>query len=186
MNTLLKTVLVSAIVVLVVSLGLMMMYGPSATVSRLGTIASGITNFTGISVVTQNGITGKFDVSGSGTGTQFQRLNGGQCYIQPYATTIAATSTDRVDCQATAAVGGIVPAAGVDVALTGVTFGDNVVANLSTTTTGSTVGGLVLEGVSASTTAGYIQLSVLNLTGTTFTWPTTGVATGTASYFVTK
>lgn len=114
------------------------------------------------------------------TSNTVARLNTGQCYIKAYATTIAATSTALVDCQATAAVS----ANGIS-ALTGVTPGDNVVANLATTTSGSTFGGLALIGATASNTPGYIQLDVSNLTGTTFTWPTSGNATGTASYLVT-
>lgn len=117
------------------------------------------------------------------SGTEVSRVNTGQCYFKAYATTIAATSSAYVDCQGTAAVGSIT---GATSALSGVTFGDNVVLQMSTTTTGTTLGGLVVAGVSASTTQGYIQVRVTNLTGTTFTWPLTGTATGTASYMVTK
>lgn len=114
------------------------------------------------------------------TGTLINRINAGTCYIQSYATTIAASSTVKVDCQATAAVGGISTVN--DVALTGVTAGDAVQATLATSTAGSTSNGLVIIGASASTTAGYIQLNISNLTGATFTWPVTGTATGTVYY----
>lgn len=113
-------------------------------------------------------------------GSLVQRINEGTCYIQPYATTIAASSTAYVDCQATAAVGNTTGAN--DVALLGVTTGDHVVADLATSTASTVFGGLDVTGVSASTTPGYIQLLLSNQTGTTFTWPTTGTASGTASY----
>jgi hypothetical protein len=122
---------------------------------------------------------------GSCTGTTIARINTGQCFIKPYATTIAASSTAVVDCQATAAVGSIT---GTTAALAGVTLGDNVVATLSTTTAGvaAASGGIVITGASASTTAGYITETISNLSGTTFTWPVNAAASGTESYIVTK
>ena len=126
--------------------------------------------------------TGTFKVSS--TGTAINRINTGTCYIQPYATTIAATSTAKVDCQGTAAVYDINTAR--DVALTGVTTGDYVQVRLATSTAGTTSLGLNITGASASTTPGYIELYIANMTGATYTWPTTGTATGTASYLVTK
>ena len=84
----------------------------------------------------------------------------GSCTIFAYATTIAATSTGDVDCQA---------GASALTAIAGIKMGDAVFASLSTSTP-TTVGGLVLESVSASTTSGYIHMKILNLTGTTFTW----------------
>lgn len=116
------------------------------------------------------------------TGTQLSRVNAGTCYVLAYATTIDATSTAIVDCQATAAVGGITTVNAS--ALAGVTAGDAVIAQFATSTSGSTLGGVKIIGASASTTSGYIQLNVANLTGTTFTWPTTGTATGTVNYLV--
>ena len=187
MNTTINKVLWAVGTVIVAILLAGMFFGSKAVTKAFGSAAAGITNLTGLSIISMDGYTGMFDVSGSGTGTQFQRMNGGTCYIQAYATTIAASTTALVDCQATAAVGGITTAN--DTALTGVTFGDNVIANLSTTTAQSgTTGnlGLVVTGVSASTTSGYITLKIANMNGTTFTWPLTGAATGTASYFVTK
>lgn len=128
------------------------------------------------------------------SGTSHTRLNSGQCYFNPTAATIVASTTVDIDCQATAAVG--VPNSLSAAALTGVTSGDNVVAVLSTSTAafnGTTVtsgGGLVLVGASASTTSGYIRLRLYNAMGTTYTYPvqtTGGVnASGTASYIVTK
>lgn len=115
------------------------------------------------------------------TGTVNKQQNVGLCYIYPYAATIFASSTVQVDCQATAAGG----TAGAIAALTGVQANDFVLATLSTTTQGTVAigtGGLVLAGASASTTAGYVTLRITNLTGTAFTWPTTGNASGTAYY----
>ena len=143
-------------------------------VSELGTATFTVTK-AGVAA-----LTGSLKIGSSGTAVT--RANTGVCYFKAYATTIAATSSAYVDCQATAAVGSIT---GATTALTGVTFGDNVVVNMSTTTAGTVVGGLVVGGVSASTTAGHIQMRIVNLTGATYTWPTTGTATGTASYIVT-
>lgn len=116
-------------------------------------------------------------------GTNVQRLDTGMCYIQAYATTIAASSTGIVDCQATKAVGGVTTAN--DVALVGVSPGDNVVVELATSSQSTTYGGINVDAASASTTPGFIQLYIVNSTGTTYTWPTTGSATGTVSYVVT-
>ena len=115
------------------------------------------------------------------TGTTFTQMNGGVCYIKAYATTIAASSSATVDCQATALVDQ--SSGRIGSALTGVKVGDSIVASLSTTTTGVTGGGLDIAGVSASTTAGYIVIQIANQTGATYTWPTSGAATGTVQYF---
>lgn len=141
-------------------------------------------------------ITGGAGITLGSSGTTFTRMNTGQCYIMPTATTIAATTTVSVDCQATLAVGNPNTA---ETALTGVTSGDTVVAQLSTTTailngntfSGSGVnGGLVILGASPSTTAGYIVLRLYNAFGATYTYPTFPVggvnASGTVSYIVTK
>ena len=109
-------------------------------------------------------------------------INEGTCYIRPYATTIGATSTVAVDCQATGAWNANGPSA-----LTGVTMGDAVNLTLSTTTAQTSgFGGLTVMGASASTTSGYITIRVMNLTGTTYTWPVTGTASGTATYLVAR
>ena len=115
------------------------------------------------------------------TGTYFTRMNGGTCYIRPYAATIAATTTAKVDCQGTAAW-----SASSMSALPGVTVNDNVVLTLSTTTAGTVTNGIIATGASASTTAGYIELTISNATGATYTWPVTGVASGTAGYIIVK
>lgn len=114
------------------------------------------------------------------SGTAFARVNGGTCFIRPYAATIAATSTAQVDCQGTGAWG----ANGAS-ALTGVSFGDSVTATLGTSTSGTTLAGLNVNAAEASSTAGFIVLYIRNLTGTTFTWPLTGTASGTAHYVAT-
>lgn len=123
---------------------------------------------------------------GTCTGTNLNRVNAGTCYLAPYATTIAATTTSAVDCQGTLAWNA--SSADGRTALTGVTFGDSVIAMLSTTTAklGNPLG-LILAGASASTTAGHIELQIRNNTGTTFTWSTVlGTASGTVSYLVTN
>ena len=138
-----------------------------------------VTWFTTVGILNSLQIDGTSQVGSSGTA--LTRVNAGTCYIRPYAATITATSTAKVDCQATASWS----ASGVS-ALTGVTAGDFTVASLATSTAGSTFAGVHLIAASASTTSGYIELTISNLTGTTFTWPVTGTASGTASYIVAK
>lgn len=124
------------------------------------------------------------------SGTAVARVNTGTCYIKPRATTIVASSTAIVDCQGTAAVGAPWGSGGTQSALTGVADGDLVFVQLATTTAeGGTAAaqnrGIVIVGATASSTQGYIQLLIANNTGGTFTWPTSGTASGTASYIVT-
>lgn len=114
------------------------------------------------------------------TGTKVNQVNTGTCYLQPNAATIAATTTVDVTCQGKALI--FNPNTVLATALTGVKSGDFVNVTLSTTTASTAYGNIVLAGASASTTAGFITLRITNLTGSTFTWPTTGNATGTASY----
>lgn len=118
----------------------------------------------------------------SSTGTSVAGLNHGTCYIAPYAATIAASTTVAVDCQGTA----LWSQNGTS-ALTGVALNDFVQVQLSTTTAAIAPHlGISLIGASASTTAGHIQLHISNGTGATFTWPTAGQATGTASFISTN
>lgn len=136
-------------------------------------------------VLSGNDNTGTFTLTvGGSNGTALSRVNSGTCYIQAYAATIAATSTATVECQGTAFVRTITTA--FTSALTGITSSSAVQAELSADTAGTTVGGLVLTAAQASTTSGYITLRIYNATGGTFTWPTTGSATGTVSYFATQ
>jgi hypothetical protein len=164
---------VVAILALVISIGNAV--GGNQSVSLGGTTNYDTLGLTGLKVGS-----GCNDSYGSCTGTSIAQLNAGTCYILPYATTIAATSSAQVDCQGTAAIG--TTNTTLASALTGVAFGDKVQVTLSTTTAGSTVNGLVLGGATASTTSGYITLKISNLTGTTYTWPVTGNASGTASF----
>lgn len=115
------------------------------------------------------------------SGTALSRVNSGTCFLRPYAATIVASTTALVDCQATAAWNASAPSA-----LTGITAGDSCQLTLSTSTAGTTFLGVQSGGASASTTAGYIQINVNNGTGGTFTWPTTGTASGTAAYLCTR
>lgn len=107
----------------------------------------------------------------SSVGTAVTGLNFGKCIILPYATTIAASSSAQVDCQAS--VNSLAP-------LPGITINDTVFASLSTSSS-NTFGGLSVDEVSASSTAGYISMRITNLTGGTFTW--TATATTGISYF---
>jgi hypothetical protein len=130
-------------------------------------------------IKTSSTITSTGGVIIGSSGSTLSNVVVGTCYLAPYASTIAATTTAAVDCQGTLAWN-----ANGTSALTGVLSGDAVQITLSTTTSFiSGNRGLVLNGASASTTAGHIQLQVENLTGTTFTWSTTaGTASGTASF----
>ena len=175
-----KTTIVAVIALVIAIIGLFTPTGKSV----LGAI-TGVTNYNYLGVSQLKiGTTCNDGFSYSGcNGTAISGLNTGKCYIQAYATTITASTTATVDCQATAAVGGITTAN--DVALTGITSGDSIVTMFATSTP-SAFGGIVIIGATASSTAGYITLSIENLTGTTYTWPLTGTATGTVSYFASR
>lgn len=119
-----------------------------------------------------------------GSATREANLSMGPCYFAPSATTIAASTSIAVDCQATAGV-----AAAGESALAGVLNNDNIQITLSTTTARSGVGSsgsLVVGGASASSTPGYITVWLWNQTGTTYTWPTVGSASGTAYYHASR
>ncbi len=139
--------------------------------------------------VSSTGVVTSGGVTVGSSGTAMTRFNTGVCYYRPYAATIAASTTAKVDCQATrvwgatgAGIGGTSMAA-----LTGVTAGDYVVLSQASSTPGTTINGLVVTGVAASSTSGFIEVYVSNLTGGTYTWPTTaGTASGTAYYMVAK
>lgn len=130
-----------------------------------------------------NGSTPQFQISSTGAltttgtltlgtnGTALNAIQTGTCTIYAYSTTIAATSSARVDCQAGAAA---------LTAITGIASGDRIFATLASTTVDTTQGGLVLESAAASTTAGFITLKILNLTGAAFTWVST--ASSSISY----
>ncbi len=167
-----KNIIVTAIIALVVSLGV----GFFAIGSQQSNVSNQNQSVQGLSERDIQAVSIKIGT----TGTKTNQTNWGTCYILAYATTITASSTAAVDCQKTAAVGTITTASAS--ALVGVRFGDNIQVTLSTTTAGSTFMGLNIIGAAASTTNGYISLRIANLTGTTFTWPTSGTATGTVSY----
>lgn len=156
-------------------------YGINTTKDITTTGALTVSGATAISGATT--LTSTFKVGSAGT--LLNRVNAGTCYILAYSATIPATTTAQVDCQGTAAIYNLNNS--LATALTGVTFGDRVVANLSTTTAAGTVWGSIhIAGASASTTSGYISLLLENLTGAAYTWPVTGTATGTVSYIVTN
>lgn len=167
-------------VILAIILGVLALVGgnnQSAVPVSLGAEGTRFPN--GVSVGTSVSPTSDGFLVGT-SGTNITRMNAGTCYLQPNATTIAASTTAVVECQGTAAIKN--PNTTNTSALTGVSSGDFVSVMLSTTTAGSTIEGLDIIGASASTTQGYITLRMVNQTGTTFTWPTTGSASGTASY----
>lgn len=103
------------------------------------------------------------------TGTIIGNVVTGTCNLLPAATTIAASSTATVDCQASATGQ---PA----VALTGVTAGDAVQLQYGTTTS-TLYTGLRIVGANASSTPGYITALIFNGTGATYTWATNGTST---------
>ena len=131
-------------------------------------------------------ITGTSALTGAATigssGTAIAQENYGSCNLLPDATTIAASSTARVTCQGGTDTTGMT-------ALTGITSTSKIVGTLSTTTAAAGIaiganafGGLELLGATASTTSGYIETLIINNTGGTYTWPTTGSASGTMQY----
>lgn len=136
----------------------------------------GSTNFGGDLVV--DAFTANTSITLGSTGTAFTGLNGGTCQLQPDATTIAASTTARVTCHG----GNWSAGQAAFTALTGITSSSKIVASLSTTTAGSTSEGLILLGVTASTTSGFIEARISNQTGTTYTWSTSGSASGTMQY----
>lgn len=156
------------------------------TAGRILGAVTGTTNFDNLGILQLKlGTTcnSSFGYAGC-NGTAISRLNKGTCYIQPYATTIAASSTAAVECQATAATGGVTTAN--DTALTGVTSGDAVFVTFATSTAitaGGGAGAPFVVGAVASSTAGYIHVILGNM-GQTYTWPTTGTASGTMTYWV--
>lgn len=113
-------------------------------------------------------------VSTTVQGTNLQALLAGNCIIHAYATTIAATSTATVDCQAGASALTAIPTIAV---------GDNVFVH-ATSSWPTTSGGLVIESSQASTTAGYITMTISNLTGATYTW--TNTASTSIQYWATR
>lgn len=94
-------------------------------------------------------------------GTNFAGVKTGSCTIWAPATTIAASTTQAVECQS-ATTGGIST-------ITGVTT-DSVCQLVAASTTSSVSNGIAVIGTSASSTAGTIVARLSNLTGATFTW----------------
>ena len=150
-------------------------YIPYVSINTGYKSAYGITT-TGALSAAATTITGLFTASAgalfSSTGTQVNRVNFGTCYVQASATTIAASSTVTVDCQASTS--------GANTALTGVTAGDIVNVQFATTTP-TTYAGLQILGASASSTTGFITMKVQNNTGATYTWTS---AASTTNYIV--
>jgi hypothetical protein len=189
-----------ALVAVVIAIGAYVSIG---NLGSLGAISPNDLNATNYTELTASeglavGTSQQFQVSSTGvvtsggmtigsSGTALTRFNSGVCYYRPYAATIGASSTVKIDCQATKAWN-VAGADGRSVsALSGITAGDYIVLSPATSTPGTTSNGLVVTGVAASTTAGFIEVYVSNLTGAAYTWPTTaGTASGTAYYMVAK
>lgn len=95
-------------------------------------------------------------------GTSIAGVVAGSCTIRSGATTIAASTTQQVDCQS--ATNG-----GLSSGLTGVTA-DSICSLQHASSTSVAGQGLGVFGVSASSTAGSIVAQLSNLTGGTFTW----------------
>lgn len=125
------------------------------------------------------------------TGDRYNKDNWGTCYIMPTATTIAASTTQLVDCQSTAAVN--LPNA-TETPLSGILPTDTILSAMLSTSSATvsgtakvTFGNITVDAATASSTAGIIVLLVNNGTGGTYTWPTVPVggvnASGTVQYF---
>lgn len=108
---------------------------------------------------------GAFNQTGSLTigtnGTAITAIKAGACTIWAPATTIAASTTQQVECQG-ATTGGIS-------AITGITT-DAICQLTNASSTNTTSNSIVVAGVSASSTAGTLVARLSNLTGATFTW----------------
>lgn len=149
--------------------------------------AGGTTNYDILDVSDGYKVDGTTVIDGSGNvaptstftlgtnGTALTELKSGTCTIFAYATTIAASSSAQVDCQANT-TGGLT-------AISGIQSGDRVFASLASTTVAAS-NGLAITWVAASTTPGYITLKISNLTGTTFTWAST--ASSSVPYLVVR
>ncbi len=108
------------------------------------------------------GTTGTFSVGS--TGSTVSGLQFGSCVLTAYST-IAATTTKDLDCPVTGALS-------TDTVLSAV---------FASSTYSSTViqGGVFPISVRASTTAGFITVTVINLTGATYTFGGTGFGSTT-------
>lgn len=162
---------VAAVALVIAVIGCFTPVGQKAITQVLG----GVSNYDTVGASALQVGSGCNDSYKTCLGTKINGINVGQCIIYPYSTTIVASSTAVVDCQA-GTIGTLVP-------LTGVSPGDNVQMTLASTTS-SVFGGIVLNGASASSTPGYITLRVSNFTGTTFTW--TAAATTSENYISTR
>lgn len=152
------------------------LFNPSAKGTVLGAIGSA-TNFYSIvldSSLTAVGITNTGTITQGSSGNAVTQYNFGKCAIWANAQTIAASTTKNVDCSSTGRAGGT---------LTGITSTSNVIVT-ATSSLSSTYLGVRILSARASTTAGYITLSLKNLTGTTFTW--SGTSSSTIAYQAVK
>lgn len=133
---------------------------------QLSQALAGVTNYDQLSTTEGYQVDGTTVIDGNGDfalGTTINAIRTGSCTVWTGATTIAATTTQQVTCQA-ATTGGLT-------ALTGVTTDSICTLNHATSTSGMTlVGGVGVFGVSASSTAGFVDAMLSNLTGATFTW----------------
>lgn len=167
-----KTLFIGLVVVAVIAIIAEFTPAGRQVAGRLG----GVTNYDTLQasgLIVGTNTTNSSNVSFMKTGT---------CTLYQYVNTIAATSSITTDCvdPTTSGAG----TGGGHVALSGIQKGDTVFATLSTSTSAlvATAGGLVLTGASASTTSGYITVTLTNLKGTTFTFPSG--ASSTVSYLV--
>lgn len=109
------------------------------------------------------------------TGSSITSINAGSCTIWAPATTIAASTTQQVECQS--ATNGSLASG-----LAGLTA-NSICQIRMASSTNTTSNGLVLGGASASSTAGSIVVQLSNLTGTTFTWTATASSSAKWNYF---
>lgn len=154
------SIIVSVILSLLLAVAV---FGLHKTASMVGSITSPATNLDFLQLSQGLQLPAGPSVSTSNSGTALQGMFQGNCIILAAATTIAATSTAQVDCQA----GASSPSA-----LSGVQAGDNVFTH-ATSSWPTTSQGLQIVSSQASTTNGYITMKIFNGTGTTFTWTNT-------------
>jgi hypothetical protein len=156
------------------------LFGAHAAASRAGIFeaprsdAAGAITSTTKAIIRAAGFvtSGTFKVGASGT--SLAGIVTGSCTIWAPATTIAASTTQQVECQSSTS-------GSLASGLSGVTSDSTCVLRMASSTN-TTSNGLVMGGTSASSTDGSIVGQVSNLTGGTFTWNATASSSAKWKY----
>ena len=150
-----------------------------STLGGNGTASTTVDASGNTSIVGTLGVTGLSTLTGGAkvgaSGSTLNQIVKGTCslYSGSGITTIAATSTLNLDCQANGGVGVASP-------ITGIASGDTVFIQTPTSFPAGVFTGLRVLGATASSTTGYIQVALYNGTGATYTL--TSAATSSLQY----